>query len=164
NRALALTQMDDRTELVAEDLELDVARRLDVLLNVDVGNSERRLGFALRGLDRMRQIGRRADDAHATAAAAGGGLDDDRIADVLGQLERFLFAVDRSIAARQHRQARLLHDPTRPRLIAHQPDHRWIGTDEADVTGLAHFSQIRALREKAVTGVNGIGAGDFSRA
>ena len=59
NRALALAEVDDVAELIAEDLELDVARRLDVLLDVDVADAERGLGFALRGLHRVRQLRRR---------------------------------------------------------------------------------------------------------
>ena len=59
NRALALAEVHDRPVLIAEDLELDVARRLDVLLDVDVADAERRLGLPLRGLDRVRQLRRR---------------------------------------------------------------------------------------------------------
>ena len=70
DRALALAEVDDVAVLVAEDLELDVARRLDVLLDVDVAHAERGLGLALRRLDRMRQLAGRAHDAHAAAAAA----------------------------------------------------------------------------------------------
>ena len=56
NRALALAEVHDRAVLVAEDLELDVARRLDVLLDVDVADAERRFGLALRRLERVRQL------------------------------------------------------------------------------------------------------------
>ena len=150
--------------LVAEDLELDVARRLDVLLDVDVAHAERRFRLALRGLDRVRQLARRAHDPHAAAAAAGGRLDDDRIADLLGDLERLLLALDRAVAARQDRHAGLLHHPARPRLVAHQADHLRVGTDEPDVAGLADFREIGALRQEAVARVNRVGAGDLGRA
>src|SRR4030095_5725429 len=56
DRALALAEMNDRAVVIAEDLELDVARRLDVLLDVDVRHAERRFGFALSGLDGMREL------------------------------------------------------------------------------------------------------------
>ena len=49
DRALALAQVHDVAVMIAEDLELDVARRLEILLDVDVADAERRLGFALRG-------------------------------------------------------------------------------------------------------------------
>ncbi len=58
DRALALAEMDDGAVVIAEDLELDVARALDVLLDVDVADAERRLGLALRGLERLAQLRR----------------------------------------------------------------------------------------------------------
>ena len=145
-------------------LELDVARRLQILLDVNVADAERRLGFALRGLEGVRQIARRLDDAHAATAAAGDGLDDDRIADVLRDLERLLFAVDRAVAAGQHRHAGLLHRPPRLGLVAEQANDVRVGPDEADVARLAHFGEVGALRQKAVAGVNGVGAGDLGGA
>ena len=48
DRALALAQVHDVPVMVAENLELDVARRLEVLLDVDVADAECRLRLALR--------------------------------------------------------------------------------------------------------------------
>ena len=79
DRALALAEMHDGAVMIAEDLELDVARPLDVLLDVDVADAERRLRLALRRLERLAELAGLADDAHAAAAAAGDGLDDDRV-------------------------------------------------------------------------------------
>ena len=56
DRALALAEMDDGAVMVAEHLELDVARMLDVFLDVDVADAEGRFGLALRGLERLRQL------------------------------------------------------------------------------------------------------------
>ena len=53
DRALALAEVDDRAVMIAEHLELDVARVLDVLLDVDVADAERGFRFALRGLERL---------------------------------------------------------------------------------------------------------------
>ena len=141
-----------------------MARRLDVLLDVDVADAERGLGFALRRLDRVRQLGRRADDAHAAAAAAGGRLDDHRVADVLRELERLLFALDRAVAAGQNRHARLLHHAARARLVAHQADDLRVGADELDVARLADFREVGALGQEAVAGMDRVGAGDFGGA
>ena len=123
DRALALAEVDDVAVMIAEHLELDVARVLDVLLDVDVADAERRFGLALRGLERLRQLAWRADDAHAAAAAAGDRLDDHRVAELLGDLLRLVLAVDRAVAARQDRHAGLLHRAARARLVADQPDH-----------------------------------------
>src|SRR5204862_3831452 len=141
---------NDAAVLIAENLKLDVARRLDVLFDVHVRHAKRRLGFALRRLERVRQLSRVADDTHAAAAASGGRLDDYRIADVLGDFERLLLALDRTVAAGQNRHAGLAHDAPRPRFVSHQPDHLRIGPDELDVAGRAHFGEIRAFRQEPV--------------
>ena len=118
DRALALAEVHDGAVVIAEHLELDVARVLDVFLDVDVADAEGRLGLALRRLERLAQLGGGADDAHAAAAAAGHRLDDHREAEVLGDLQRLLLAVDRAVAAGQDRHARLLHRAARARLVA----------------------------------------------
>ena len=93
DRALALAEMHDVAVVVAEDLELDVARVLEILLDVDVAVAERGLGLrAARCAAALGSSPRIAHDAHAAAAAAGHRLDDDRIADFLGDLERLLLA------------------------------------------------------------------------
>ena len=56
DRALALAEVDHRAVMIAEHLELDVARVLDVLLDVDVADAERRFRLALRGLQRLAQL------------------------------------------------------------------------------------------------------------
>ena len=86
DRALALAEVHHVAVMVAEHLDLDVARRLDVLLDVDVADAERGLGLALRGLERLAPAPAPTDDAHAAAAAAGDRLDDDREPEVLGDL------------------------------------------------------------------------------
>src|ERR1044071_7108702 len=95
NRAFTFAEMHDVAVMVADDLELDVARVLEVLLDVDIAVAERSFGFALRRAPQFRQVGRRADDAHATTAATGDRLDDHRVPDLLGDLRGLLFVLDR---------------------------------------------------------------------
>src|SRR5262245_52744509 len=150
--------------MVAENLELDVARRLDVLLDVDVTDAERRFGLALRRLDRVRQLAGRTHDAHTASAAARGRLHDHRVADVLRELERLLLALDRAVAAGQDRDARFLHHAPRPRLVAHQPDDLRIRTDELDVARFADFGEVRALGKESVAGMDRVRAGNLGGA
>ena len=74
--------------LVGHDLDLDVAGALAELLDVDLGVAETGLGLGACGGEGVGQGGRGMDHFHPPAAAAGGRLDDDRVAD-LGR-ERFL--------------------------------------------------------------------------
>src|SRR5215831_9006976 len=164
NRTLALAQVHDGAVLVAENLELDVPGRLDVLLDVHVADAERRFCLALRGLERVRQFAGVADDAHAASTAARRRLDDDGIPDVLRRLEGLVFALDGSVAARQNRHARLAHHAARTRLVGHEPNHQRIGSDELDVARRADFREVRALRQETITGVNRVGAGHLGRA
>ena len=84
NRALALAERDDRALRVAEQLDLDVPRPLDVALAEDPLVAEGRLRLAPRGGERLVQLGRLAHDAHPAAAAARSRLDDEREADLVG--------------------------------------------------------------------------------
>ena len=56
DRALALAERDHALA-VAEELDLDVARPLDVALAEDSVVAEGRLGLPLRGLDRLLELG-----------------------------------------------------------------------------------------------------------
>ncbi len=78
--ALALAQVDHVAVAVAEDLDFDVARALDQLLDVDFGVAEGALGFARGIAESGFQLRSRIHAAHAFAAAAGHGLEQNGIA------------------------------------------------------------------------------------
>src|ERR1700684_3991409 len=89
NAAFALAQYLDAAALVGQHLEFDVARRLHVLLDIDVRTTEGRAGFLLRRIEGRCQLAALVHDAHAAAAASGRSLDDHRIPDLTGHLEGF---------------------------------------------------------------------------
>src|SRR5262245_51716404 len=107
--ALALAQMDDVTVMVSDDLELDVPRALEVVLDVHIAVAEGGFCFSLRGPQGMSQLASVADNAHAATSPTGDGLDDDRKPDVLDDFERMLFVGDRAVAAGKHRHTGFLH-------------------------------------------------------
>ena len=78
--ALALAERVRRAVGVAEDLHLDVARLVDVPLEVDARVRERRLAAVRAALQGALEPVLGGHDLHADAAAAADGLDHDRIA------------------------------------------------------------------------------------
>ena len=87
-RAFALTKVDDIPEAVADQLNLDVSRRFDVLLDVDRSVVEARRGFGTRKRKRARNLVARADQPHAFSAAARSGFEHHRISDFIGNAFR----------------------------------------------------------------------------
>ena len=90
--------------LVGEELDLDVPRPLDVALAEDGVVAEG--GLSLRRVERLLELVSLADDAHPSAAAARGGLDDEREADLV------------RLACGQYRYARLARDALGFELVA----------------------------------------------
>jgi hypothetical protein len=70
-RALALADVDDVAVLIADDLHLDVARRLDEFFGVHRTVAEERLGLARDALVCGEEIFRAIDAAQALAATTG---------------------------------------------------------------------------------------------
>src|SRR2546428_14173826 len=86
-------------------------------------------------------------DTHATPAPAGRGLEDDRVADPVRDLDRLRGVLQRQLAAWDHGDARLLRELARLRLVAHEPDRPGRGPDEPDRAGATHLRQRGDLRE-----------------
>ena len=100
--AIALVEMEDVAVAVAQDLHFDVAGAADEALQEDGVVAEGGAGFAAGFLQAAGEIGGFLDHAHAAAAAAEGGFDDEREADfarrscrpAAGSLDGFLGAGD----------------------------------------------------------------------
>ena len=132
HRAVALEQVDAGAEAVGEHLDLDVPRLQHVLLDQHPVVAERVLRLALARGERGGELAGGVDPAHALAAAAGGGLDQHRVADprrFLRQQRRVLVV---AVIAGRERHAGLLHQRLGRRLRAHRPDRRRRRADEDD--------------------------------
>src|SRR5208282_3190363 len=141
-RALAFAQADHVTVLVTQDLELDVARVLDVAFQVKVAVAEGTRGFRLRLAVERRQFVFVAHNAHATPAAAGGGFYDDGKADLPRPFARFFCRRDHAVRAGDDRHSVLFHGGAGFFFFAHEADDIRSGTDELDVTGFADFREV----------------------
>ena len=86
--AVALEQVDRLPVPVGEHLHLDMARPLDQPLEQHPVVAERGLGLAPAGGQRVEEVLGIVDPAHALAAAAGHGLDQQREADPLASARR----------------------------------------------------------------------------
>ena len=153
--------MNDVAVAVAEDLELDVARVLHVAFQQHRSVAEGGLRHALRGGQRLGELGVRAHDLHALAAATGRGLDDQRIADgmrLFGEVGVVLLV---AVVAGHQRHGVLGHQLLGGGLGAHRLDALRIGADEHDAGVLAGARKGRVLGEEAVAGMDRLRAALF---
>ena len=97
--------------------------------------------------------------AHAPAAAAGGRLDQNRIADAIGGRLQRRQALILAVIARHHRYAGRFHQRLGRRFRAHEPDGRGRGTDEHQARVGAGLREIGVLGKKSVAGMHGLRAG-----
>src|SRR5450759_5845823 len=95
-RTLSLSEMNDAPGPVSEDLDLDVPRFREVLLEVDAPVAEGPLGLGLRELERGRELLVGAGDAHAAASAPRDGLQQHGVADARREVHRILDRVERA--------------------------------------------------------------------
>ena len=159
DRAFALAEIDDMAMLVAKHLDLDMARIDNEFLNEHPIVAER--GFRLRtgAGETFRHLLARVGDPHALAAAAGRGLDHDRIADLVGDLGRPLRRFDHAKIARHSRDLGGIGEFLRFNLVAHRLDGPGVGTDEDDLRRGERMGERRALGEKPVARMDRLGAG-----
>ena len=163
DRAVALAEMDDVAVRVREHLHLDVARILEVLLDVDRRVGEVRQPFALRRLERLRRLVGGVDDLHALPAAARGRLDQQRVADLLAERDHLGGGADRIGRAGDDRHARGLHRLPRAGLRAHQLDRGRRRPDPDEARSLDRARERGVLGEEAVPGMDRPGARSLGR-
>ena len=152
DRALALAERNDVSVRVAEQLDLDVARALDVALGEDAVIAERGLRLAPRRLERVFELLARAHDAHAAPAAAGRRLQEQREPELV------------RLAALDDRHARLARDPLRLELVAAGAQRLRRRADPDELRGADRLGEVRVLGEEAVAGMDRVGAGLLRRA
>src|SRR4029450_3587036 len=83
-RAVTLTERYDPPRGVGEQLDLDVARPLDIALAEDALVAEGGASLSPRGCEPVLEPRGRANAAHPAPAPSRGCLDDERIADLIG--------------------------------------------------------------------------------
>ena len=152
--AVALEQVHQVAVAVAQHLHLDVLGTHHQLLEEDRVVAERLLRLGARAVERLAHLGRRAHHAHAAAAAAGGRLDQHRVADLVGEGARRLERAQRLGRARYHRNAGGLGNLARRDLVAERVDRLGRRADEDDARVATLARKRRALGQQAVAGVD----------
>ena len=98
----------------------------------------------------------RVDAADAASAAAGDGLDEHGIADLIGALLEELRRLVVAVIAGQDRDARARHHRLGAALQPHRPHRLRRRTDEGDALEPAIFREIGVLAEKAIAGMQAL--------
>ena len=146
DRAFALVEVDDIAVLVAQHLDLDVARLVDELLDEDAIIAERGDRLGARAVKAFLGFACVEGDAQALAAAAGRGLDHHRIADRVGDLHRLLRILDQAHMTGHGADARFGGKLLRRDLVAHRLDGVRVRADEDDLLGLQALGESRRSR------------------
>ncbi len=163
-RAVAVTQVDGIALAVGEHLDLHVARVGQEFFEVDHRVAEGCTGFVAGQLGRGDQILFLVHHAHAATTAAAGGLDDHRVADFTGDLQRQLFVFrQRAIGARHGRYTGFLHGVLGRHLVTHQTDDVGGRADKGEAGFLHLLGEVGVLGQEAVAGMDAVRAGDLCR-
>ena len=145
--------------LVGDHLCLDVARLVEVALHVALTAAERGRRLAHGRLVQLGNLFDGAGHLHALAAAAVGGLDRDRQAVLVGEGHHLVGVLDRVRGAGHQRSLRAGGDMTGGDLVTEIADRLRAGTDPDQAGVDDGLGEVGVLRQKAVAGMDRVGAG-----
>src|ERR1035438_6851529 len=115
--------MDQVAVEIPRDLDLDMARLLDHLLDINLARMESSFSLACSIADRRLKLTLRVHTPHPLAAPTRRRLQQHRISELASQLARMLQMRRRFLAARHHRNIHLLgQNPCR--RFRSQPDRK----------------------------------------
>ena len=161
DRAVPVPQMDDVAVAVRQHLELDVPGPEHQFLQIHLVIAEAGLGLCL-GLRKGRgQLLRPVAPADAPPAAAGGRLQQHRIAYGLCRGQRLLHRGDRAVGAGGHGHAGGAHQVPRGRFGAGLADGVAGGADEGQASCGAGVCKVGVFREEAIAGMDAVAPGGF---
>mmetsp|Transcript_23272 Transcript_23272/g.40173 ORF Transcript_23272/g.40173 Transcript_23272/m.40173 type:complete len:588 (-) Transcript_23272:1110-2873(-) len=147
---------------VPKDLDLDVAGRGQIFLDIDFVIAKGGFAFGPRSHERVFHIGCGLRHFHATATAARSRLDDDGIAHLvakrLGLVERGNATIRSGYAGHAER----LHRVFGGDLVAHDADMFGGRPDKGQPVIFDDLHKLRVLGQEAIAGVNGLRPGDFA--
>ncbi len=156
--AVALAEGDDVAFAVAENLHLDVAGDADVFFEEDAALFEGGGGHAFDGFEGLDEFGFVLENLHADAAAAGGALEHDGVADA-GGLGEGGGEVGQEFGTGKHGHAVGVGEGAGGVLEAEVAHLLRSRADEHEALAGAGLGEVGVFGEEAVAGVDGLRAG-----
>ena len=157
--ALALAQRHHPAVRVGEHLNLDVARTLEVLLDVDVARSERSQRLTLRSLEGGFELRGLVHQTHPLAATPGHSLQQHRKAEPRGLVAGPLRVRNGLGRTGHNRHPGGLHAAPRLRLVPHRHDRGGRGPDEHEARAGDGIGERRPLRKESVSRMDRLATG-----
>jgi hypothetical protein len=163
-RTVALAERHDPAVGITDQLNLDMAGRPNLALDVDRAVAEHRAGLGGSGGQRGGQVIRCQHPSHPTAAASRRGLDEQRKPDALGlgdDRSSVVRPVDRRRleGTRDDRHARRRRAPSAGELVAERRDRRARRPDERETGVLDRAGKLGPLGKEPVAGMDRLGTG-----
>jgi hypothetical protein len=155
---IALAQIDGITVLVRQHLNFDVSRVAQIFFHVYHGVAESRLRLGLGHAHGIKQRRVGVHHTHAASATTARRLDNDRIADIVGNAHD-LVRIFRygAIRAGHTRDIGFLHGILGADLVAHQANRFGTRPDEHETAVLYPLGKIGIFRQETVAGMNCLG-------
>ena len=144
---------------IGQDLNLDVARAIDELLEIDARVLERGRGLVASRLQCACEVGLVAAHPHALAAPSRGRLDQDGEADRTGKAQGLGVAGDGPLGPGHAGHLGRGGDLLGLGLQAHLADRLMGRPDELEVAAPADLGELGVLAQEAVAGVNRLHVG-----
>src|SRR5262245_15299899 len=154
--------MDGPAAAVAQDLDLNVARLREILLEVKRLVPEGGLGLRARDGKCRDKLFRPLRYLHASPASTSSSPGENRKAKRVRHRYRLLIGGQAAIGPRDHRHAESFRGAPGFDLVAHEPNMLRLRSNEMNVVLGEYFGKARILREKAVTRMHRVGAGDLT--
>ncbi len=153
-----LEQVHDVALGVSQDLHLDVAGAHHGLLDEHRRIAESALRLAHRRAERLGQLVGRVDAAHAATTATGDSLHEDREADLVGTGDEGV-DVAAGRGGFQSGYAGRAGRGQRRDLVAGHLEHLRGRADECQSVLRTCLGEVGVLRQEAISGIDGVGAG-----
>src|ERR1035437_983044 len=151
--------MNGVAEAIDRNLDLDVAVLFEELLQVERVVAEARLCLRATDLESGLELTRVPNEAHALPAPAGRRLEQTRLPDPLGLIDGMVFVAQHR-GAGDRRQAICAEKTASGLFRGEALQHLGRRTDEGQIVGTHDVGETLVLGQEAVSGMDGIAAGD----